>query len=338
MRLIGQIADKSHAERFTSFLLTRSIATHCEQAGDQWELWIRDEDQIETAKDELKRFRANPNGQTYRDAVEAADLIARQKAKQEKQVRKQQIDMTSGRWNAPIHKVAPLTVTLIFISFVVGLMTQFGQDYGGFAMRALSLSSLTPDQLTAESSNPEVQENDIYSVRLRTYSLRHFELWRAVTPIFIHFGGWHFIFNMYWLVLFGRQIEMRYGSSWLLALVVLIAIPASVSGAIMPENLGGSALSIVNNHAVLLAGGMSGVLYGLLGYVLVKMLFDEKSGLFVSTSSTVVLLVWLFACMTPEFQSWLGMNIDNWAHGIGLLAGLAIGYLPKLKNDLGFGR
>jgi GlpG protein len=338
MRLIGQIADKSHAERFTSFLLTRSIATHCEEAGDQWEVWIRDEDQIETAKNELEKFRANPDGETYRESVVAAALIARQKAIKEKQIRKQQVDMTTRRWNAPIHKVAPLTVTLILISFLVGLMTQFGQDRDGFAMRALAFSSLTSAQLQAESSHPEVIANTNYSVRLRTYSLRHLELWRTVTPIFIHFGGWHFIFNMYWLVFFGRQIEMRYGSSWLLTLILLVAIPACVSGAIMPESLSGSAISVINNQAILLAGGMSGVVYGLLGYVLVKMFFDEKSGLFISTANTVIMIAWLFACMTPTFQNWLGANIDNWAHGVGLLVGLAIGYVPKLLGDIGLKR
>ncbi len=338
MRLIGQIADKSQAERFSSFLLTRSIETHCEQSGDHWELWIRDEDKIETARSELELFRSNPNGAAYRDALEAAGLILRQKAKQEKQVRKQQVQMSGGRWSAPIHKVAPLTVTLVIITFLVGLMTNFGYDVDGFAMRALALGSLTPGQIAEEFQHAEVKKNGPYSIRLRTYNLMHYELWRAVTPIFIHFGGWHFFFNMYWLVFFGRQIEMRYGSWWLLILVVLVAIPSNIAGSLMPEHLDGSAIAFVNNHAVLLAGGMSGVLYGLFGYVLIKMLFDERSGLFISTTNTVILIVWLFACMTTTFQSLLNMNVDNWAHGIGLLAGLAIGYLPKLLGDLGLKR
>lgn len=338
MRLIGKIVDKTHAERFASYLLTRSVETHCEQSGDHWELWIRDEDKIEAAKKELELFRNNPNGAVYRDAVEAAELIVRQKSKHEKQVRKQQVQMTGGRWNAPVHRVAPLTVTLVVITFVVALMTNFGYDYDGFAMRALALSSLTQAQLTEEYQHAEVRENGDYSVRLRMYSLMHFEIWRAVTPIFIHFGGWHFIFNMFWLVFLGRQIEMQYGPWWLMILVVLVAVPSNIAGALMPERLEGIAMSFTNTCAVLLAGGMSGVVYGLFGYVLIKMLFDDRSGLFISTGNCILMIVWLFACMTDAFQNALGMNVNNWAHGIGLLVGLAIGYLPKLLNDIGFRR
>ena len=70
------------------------------------------------------------------------------------------------------------------------------------------------------------------------------------------------------------------------------------------------------------------------GYVWMKSTFDPKSNLYVSMSTVVILLVWLVACMHPAFP----INVGNWAHGIGLIVGMAIGYFPKLLSDLGVGR
>ena len=98
-----------------------------------------------------------------------------------------------------------------------------------------------------------------------------------------------------------------------------------------PHDVGGSAIVNLGNHWTMLSGGMSGVLYGLFGYVWMKMTFDPKSGLYVPMSTVAILSIWMFVCMSGV----LSMNIGNWAHGIGLVAGMIIGYSPKLMSDLG---
>jgi GlpG protein len=70
-------------------------------------------------------------------------------------------------------------------------------------------------------------------------------------------------------------------------------------------------------------GGMSGVVYGLFGYVWMKVQFDPRSGFVLDPVTVVVMIGWLFLCMT----GYLG-NIANAAHVAGLLAGMAFGYLP----------
>lgn len=336
MRLIGRVADKVQAERFASFLLTREIESVTEEtAPGQWEIWIRDEDSVDLAKAELERFRGQPGDSQYLDAVQAAQLISRNKSRQDNEQRKKQVNLSQDRWNAPIHQVAPVTVVLIAMTLVVSLFTNFGHDIDGFAMRAMAMGTATPAEVVAMQEAGELSGDPAWSVRLRLYSFAKLELWRAITPIFIHFGGWHFLFNMIWLATLGRPIEARYGSWWLLALVILIAIPSNVIGIMMPERLDGIPIVNLGGSWMVLMGGMSGVVYGLFGYVLMKMLFDPRSGFYISFSTTAFMLVWLLLCMSPAFQDWLQMRVANWAHGIGLVVGAAIGYLPKLLSDIG---
>ena len=62
MRLIGQLESKQHAERFAAYLTTKEISSHVEPENGSWEIWIRDEDQINSAVDFLNEFKTDPEG------------------------------------------------------------------------------------------------------------------------------------------------------------------------------------------------------------------------------------------------------------------------------------
>jgi GlpG protein len=74
-------------------------------------------------------------------------------------------------------------------------------------------------------------------------------------------------------------------------------------------------------------GGMSGVIYGLLGYVWLRGKFDPGSGLYLHSSTVTMMIVWFFFCYT----GFVG-RIANTAHAVGLGMGLAWGYLSSLRH------
>ena len=67
--------------------------------------------------------------------------------------------------------------------------------------------------------------------------------------------------------------------------------------------------------------GMSGVVYGLLGYAWMKGRFDPGSGLLLHPQTVAMMLIWFFLCLTG-----LMGNIANTAHAVGLVLGIAWGY------------
>ncbi|MCZ6854173.1 MAG: rhomboid family intramembrane serine protease [Gammaproteobacteria bacterium] len=137
--------------------------------------------------------------------------------------------------------------------------------------------------------------------------LMDFQPWRWVTPIFVHYGIVHLAFNCAVVVELGRRVEFGVRSRGFLILVLVLAVVS---------NLGQYAVSPNPNF-----GGLSGVAYGLLGYVLARnrLLPEEKcwqlpAGL---AGSLLFFLVLFTTGITEAF----GLNIANGAHWGGLFAG-----------------
>jgi GlpG protein len=70
-------------------------------------------------------------------------------------------------------------------------------------------------------------------------------------------------------------------------------------------------------------GGMSGVGYGLFGYLWIKSRFDPHSNVFLPPNTVGLFLIWFALC-------WSGLlgPIANWAHTVGMVSGTTIGYVP----------
>ncbi|MFQ3788411.1 rhomboid family intramembrane serine protease [Halomonas sp. A29] len=137
------------------------------------------------------------------------------------------------------------------------------------------------------------------------------QVWRLLSPAFIHFGWMHLIFNMMWLWYFGRQVETLQGSGRMLAILLVAGIGA---------NLAQYATGTV------LFGGMSGVDFALLGYVWLMSRRAPRSGFFVPQMLVVFMLGWMVFTMTDMAGAVGFGNVANEAHLGGLVVGLAMGW------------
>lgn len=289
MRQAGTLTEKQDAERFSDYLLTQGIESKVDSAADRWAIWILDENQLDRSKQELAEFNANPADPRYEGVSREAQAARRQLAKQQKQASKNFVDMRTA-WDSPV-RGRPVSAAMIGISVVVGLVTEMGRNFDTVLPWLLISTHLT-------------DLNDIL----------HGEVWRLVTPIFVHFGWMHLLFNMLWLNDLGAMIERRLGSLRFAGLVLLVAVPSNLAQYFVSGPL---------------FGGMSGVVYALLGYAWIRTHYDPACGMYVHPRTVQFMLIWFVVCFTPLIG-----HVANTAHGVGLAMGAALGYLPRLRRLL----
>lgn len=297
MRQAGSLANEQEARRFADYLLTLEIQTRVDQEKDGWVIWVHHEDHLDQAKEELRSFRENPDDPRYQEAGKSADAIRKDIAKKEQRARKLHVDVRK-QWDQGIR--CPLTMTLIVASVLVAIASGLAKE-GNRVTPILSIANYT------------VRINGKIDRWRGLIEVRAGQVWRLVTPIFIHLNFWHLLFNMYWLYQFGTMIEIRRGI-WRLGMMVLAIAVTS---------------NLVQYWVSVQGAGMSGVGFGLFGYLWMKSRFDPWSGMRIDQQTVVLFIAWFFICMT----GWVG-PIANWAHGVGLVMGIAIGYAPTAWKDL----
>ncbi len=283
MRQAGTITTKQDAERFANYLLSLGITSKIEPSDGQWAVWIHDENQIPRSKQELEQFHQEPQDERYKAAEHTARLARREATEKKKRAERNFIDMRN-EWAKPWRR-RPVTLAMIIFSVLVYL--------GVPQLPQAELLISTSDSLT------EVQNGQV---------------WRLVSPIFLHFGLLHIVFNMYWLYDLGTMIERRLGSILYILLILAIAVPSNYAQFAVTGPM---------------FGGMSGVVYGLFGYVWVRGRLEPTSGLNLPSNVAVIMIGWFVLCATG-----LVGNVANWAHGGGLAMGALLAYWPHFLRTL----
>lgn len=144
-------------------------------------------------------------------------------------------------------------------------------------------------------------------------SLAAGQWWRLITPMLIHFGVLHLAMNALWYWELGRRIEARQGGWMLLGLTLLFGLVSNLAQYAM----GGPSLF----------GGLSGVLYGLLGHCWLFQKLAPSPAYRLPPGVLVMMLVWLLLCLSGVITL-LGFGaIANAAHVGGLLIGCLTGAL-----------
>ena len=134
------------------------------------------------------------------------------------------------------------------------------------------------------------------------------ELWRLITPAFLHFSGFHILFNGLWLWELGRRLEAVMGWQTYLLFALVTALAANVA-----QQLLGSSLF----------GGMSGVVYALIGYIWMRQRYAPHPVLAIPPGLIGFMLVWLLLGLSGIIDRFIPGSVANGAHLGGLLAGMA---------------
>ncbi|HMP80960.1 MAG TPA: rhomboid family intramembrane serine protease, partial [Pirellulaceae bacterium] len=208
MRRIGHLTLQNQAETLVAWMIAEQIEVHVDQNGGQWELWAKNEDQLAQAKQVYEEFLADPDHARYRNAKERAVAVVQAQRKKQRDFTRNYVDVRRKQ-RAPVR--APLTWTLIAISSLVALWTSFGREDQLAQPPFTSLALMAVAQPAADDLL-QSYNNDPTAFGLKFSSIRSGELWRIVTPIFLHFGTMHLVFNMVILFQLGRMVESRYGA------------------------------------------------------------------------------------------------------------------------------
>lgn len=312
MRCLGQIESQKAAEEFIAYLLTLEISTQIESVGengDAWEIWVRDEDKLAQAKEELVQFQRNPSDPKYAASVTKANQLLEEQAKARQQAAKnvRRIDtsnvrrglMTGGR-------MPPLTLTLLILSIGVGLVSNFSSPGPNNKWGLLVL-----DQLSFVSSQ-DIRQSDGDPAA----SLKRGQVWRAITPIFVHIGILHLAMNMFMLASFGRLVERWIGTPKFALMVLVLAIGPNLFQGLSPEWMRGS-------YAF---GGISGVLYGLFGYVWIRTSINPGLGISIPFPMIVIAIGLIVIGLSGMIPNW---RLADLCHLGGLVIGAAFGFASE---------
>lgn len=135
--------------------------------------------------------------------------------------------------------------------------------------------------------------------------------WRLWSPVFLHFGVFHIAFNGLWIWEFGRRIERYYGSLMTLLLLGLLAAASNIAQFLW--------------SGPTLFGGLSGVVYGLMGFLWMIQRINPRPELAVPSGIIGFMLFWQALCLFGVIDYFIDGGIANGAHMGGLATGMLLG-------------
>ncbi len=197
----------------------------------------------------------------------------------------------------------PIVFCTLTITLFICLITQMGSDYS-----VLGWFTITP---------LIIENNTLYSKPLAEIN-ESYAYWRLLTPVFLHFSVMHLVFNLLWIWEIGRKLEQLVGS-------VVWLVGFSIIG--IMSNL----FQYWDTQSPLF-GGLSGVVYGCIGFAWLMMRMNPQWPSLISKGLMVFFLVWLGIGYTDVPES-LGLgNMANTAHLVGLISGLLLALVYSVFN------
>jgi GlpG protein len=202
-----------------------------------------------------------------------------------------------GRGNAVVHAFTRYPGLSVLVGLAL-LASPFSLPAGNGELTAVArfLAIMDPGAYAAADARPGLGD-----------LLGALEAWRWFTPILLHFSVLHLAFNCVIVIELGRRIEHAGGTGRFVLLVLAVAGTSNLA----QFAFGGSPLF----------GGLSGVAYGLLGYVLVQHRLRPEVPEYRLPRGLALGLLAFLVVFTTGITEPFGLYVANVAHWGGLAVG-----------------
>ncbi|QVL58012.1 MAG: rhomboid family intramembrane serine protease [Simkaniaceae bacterium] len=362
MRLIGTLKGEKEAFQFYSFLQEEKIECSYEpdsREEDTFQFWVMHEDEVDTAIHWLEEFKKNPEDPRFIVKEHPIDTqgIAEDSSAEEGG-EKEPLPLRAIRLREKVRPKMPLTRFIVLIcalfyiwnGYQMADIAKKDKDPKQYTLTPL-MTELSYDMPTAENreelSKEIFSENRIgddavwdgfYGVALgwpqskaeleapMFVQIRQGEVWRLFTPVFLHGGFLHILFNMLWLWMLGRQVEERTKKWQYIAVTLIIGI-------------------LSNTFQYLMSGplfiGYSGIVCGLAGFIWMRQRRAPWEGYPLQKGTIAFLAIFIVGMMLLQLVSFFliryqiadfSMNIANTAHISGAITGIVLGRIPLFSK------
>ena len=144
--------------------------------------------------------------------------------------------------------------------------------------------------------------------------------WGLITSSFVHLAIWHLGFNLYWFWIIGRKIEFEMGRLFTLGLLLSAAFVTGVAELAFAATTG---------------IGLSGVVYALVGFLVVRARYDDRFRGFLAPRLVRLFGGWLLLCVV--FTLTKLFPVGNAGHFAGLGWGAVVGWLYTKRPGRRYG-
>jgi len=142
--------------------------------------------------------------------------------------------------------------------------------------------------------------------------------WRLISPIFLHFSFAHLAFNCLWIYILGEKIERIDGSLIFILLVTFTAISSN-------------SLQFFWNGSSLF-GGLSGVIYGLIGFCMIIEMDSSQDTYDIPPGLYMFMVIWMILGFLGILELFGFGSVANFAHLGGLVSGIIFAMVIKTIN------
>jgi GlpG protein len=279
--------NEQHAQRLSEYLYAQGASNEIREEEDVFEIWVHQDAHLEQARAALAQFRDDPEATEFVEGAAKASELRRSMIERDEEYQRnfKTVDISLSEADGR----SWLTIAVMVMSIAIALVSGLG---GELAV----IDPLMMSEQPISAGFPEIRAG---------------QLWRFLTPAIVHFGLMHLCFNLLMWWSFAQRIEARKGFAFTLVLVITAQL-ASDAG-----QIGWTAISNPGGGAYF--GGLSGIVYALFGYIWFKGRADPADGLSMPDNVVLILIGWLFLCMTG-----LVGPVANGAHVGGLIWGGAV--------------